>query len=134
MFLKKNLSIPKELAADILLRIEQFEAQKEFLNNTITLDSLAKKIKTNSNYLSRTINFHKGKNFSTYLSDLRIHHTIERLKKDKVFRKYTIKAIAFEVGFKNSKSFTNAFYKQTKLYPSYFIKELQKRKIAEVDS
>ncbi|NAS29435.1 helix-turn-helix domain-containing protein [Flavobacteriaceae bacterium R38] len=131
---KKELTIPEDIVSNILKKIIVFEEQKEFLDSSITLESLAKKIKTNSNYLSRTINYHKNKNFSTYLSDLRINYTLDLLKKEPKFRNYTIKAIAFEVGFKNSKSFTNAFYKETKLYPSYFIKELQKREFTGVDS
>ena len=132
--IKKGLTIPENIVFKILEKIIEFENQKEYIDNKITLDSLAKKLKTNSNYLSRTINHHKGKNFSTYLTDLRINHTIELLKKEPKYRNYTIKAIAFEVGFKNSKSFTNAFYKHTKLYPSYFIKELQKREKYKVNS
>ena len=35
-------------------------------------------------------------------------------------------AIAQEVGFNNSESFSKAFYKKTGIYPSYFIKQLEK--------
>ncbi|NAS32830.1 helix-turn-helix domain-containing protein [Flavobacteriaceae bacterium R38] len=126
--LKKELQIPDNIIAEILKKIENFEKEKQFLDNSITLNSLAKKLRTNSAYLSKIINHYKNKNFSTYLSDLRIGYTIQALKEQPKLREYTIKAIAFEVGFKNSESFTTAFYKQTKIYPSYFIKELQKRK------
>ena len=91
------------------MKIDAFETQKGFTDSKITLNNLSKKLKTNSNYLSRTINFHKGKNFSTYLSDLRINHAINILKEQPKFREYTIKAIAYEVGFKRVETFTIAF-------------------------
>ena len=124
----KTLNVPEAIAKDILAKIRVFEDEKLFLKNTITLQSLAKSFGTNNNYLSRVVNFYMNKNFSTYLSDLRIHYVITALKDDPRLRKYTIKAIAFEVGFKNSESFTKAFYKRTKIYPSYFLKQLKKEK------
>jgi len=123
---QKSLNVPNTIAKDILEKIQTFEDNKLFLKNTISLQGLAKSFGTNNNYLSRVINFYKNKNFSTYLSDLRIHYTIKVLKEDTKLRKYTIKAIAHEVGFKNSESFTKAFYKRTKIYPSFYIKQLKK--------
>jgi len=112
---------------DIVLRtLDDFETKKGFLDNKITLHNLSKSFSTNSNYLSKIINFYKGKNFSSYISDLRIDYCVEKLKTDKIFIKYSIKAIAFDTGFNNSESFSKAFYKKTGIYPSFFIKELEK--------
>ena len=58
---------------------------------------------------------------------MRINHTLDILQSDATIQKYTIKAIANEVGFKNAESFSNAFYKKTGLKPSYYIKELNKK-------
>ncbi|NAS29439.1 helix-turn-helix domain-containing protein [Flavobacteriaceae bacterium R38] len=124
---KQELSVPENIINDILEKIAVFEAKNGFLDNTLTLISLSKKFKTNSNYLSRIINYHKGKNFSKYLSDLRIAYAVKVLKEQPKLREYTIKAIAFEVGFNNVDTFTIAFYKQTKIYPSYYIKQLKKQ-------
>ena len=124
----KQLTIPQEIIEEILKKIKHFEEKKGFLDNTITLNKLSKKLGTNSNYLSRTINFHKNKNFSTYLSHLRIDHAVHILKEEPKFREYTIKAIAHEVGFNSVETFTTAFHKHTKIYPSYFIKQLKKEK------
>jgi len=49
------------------------------------------------------------------------------LKQDSRFRKFTIKAIANEIGFNTDQAFSKAFYKRTGIYPSYFIKELDKQ-------
>ncbi len=131
--IKKELNISNTVVLEVLKKMENFEKENQFLSNKITLNSLAKKLGTNSAYLSRIINFHKNQSFSAYLTSHRINYAIEALKKQRKLRGYTVKAIAFEVGFKNSESFTTAFYKETKLYPSYFIKELQKREKASPD-
>ncbi|WP_416370339.1 helix-turn-helix domain-containing protein [Tenacibaculum ovolyticum] len=81
---------------------------------------------TNTNYLSKVINQHKNTTFSNYINRLRIDYIVEKLKTDSLLRKYTIKTIANEAGFKNTESFSKAFYKFTEIKPSYFIKELEK--------
>jgi len=124
---KKELTgISEKIIISVLKALEEFENNKVFLDNEITLNGLSKLYSTNSNYLSKIINTHKEKNFSTYISDLRIDYCIEKLKKDTTFRKFSIKAIAYEIGFNNSESFSKAFFKKTGIYPSYFIKELEK--------
>lgn len=124
---KELIGISKEIVKHVLTALEEFEKNNTFLDNEITLNSLSKLYTTNSNYLSKIINTHKEKNFSTYISDLRIEYCIEQLKNDTTFRKYSIKAIAFEVGFNNTESFSKAFFKKTKIHPSYFIKELERK-------
>ena len=64
-------------------------------------------------------------NFSSYISNLRIEYCLKKLKSDFKFRKYSITAIAFEIGFNNVESFSKAFYKTTNMHPSTFIKELK---------
>ncbi len=121
----KNLEIPIEIAEEILLKLNFFEKKQEFLDATINQVELSKKLNTNSSYLSKTINYYKGINFSQYLNDIRIEYAINRLKSDKKFRKFTIKAIANETGFNNAQSFSNAFMAKTGLKPSYFIKKIE---------
>lgn len=118
----KVLEVPKEKAAEILKKLSEFEKCKGYLEPSINQIDFAKKLGTNSSYLSKTINQHKNKNFSQYLNDLRIEHTISRLSEDKKFRNYSIKAIAEEVGFSSSEAFSKAFFKKTGHQPSYFIK------------
>lgn len=123
---EKEIDIQREVIHDIIKKLESFESNNIFLKNDITLQSLATKFGTNTNYLSKIVNHYKGKNFSKYLSELRIDYIIEELKVNKRLRDYTIKAIAVEAGFNNSESFTKAFHEKTKLYPSYFVKNLKK--------
>jgi AraC-like DNA-binding protein len=122
----KNLS--KEIVESILKALDQFEENKDYLDAEMTIQSLAKNINSNANYLSKVVNYFKQRSFTNYINSLRIDYAINRLKKDKVFRNYTIDAIANDSGFKKPDSFSRAFYKETGMKPSFFIKELKKTK------
>jgi len=126
----KNNAKTKDTITKVLENLDLFEEKEGFLKPNITVTVLAKKVNTNPKYLSKIINFYKQKSTTNYINDLRIHYAIERIKKDTTFRKYSIKSIANEVGYANPQAFSNAFYKETGLKPSYFIKEvLKKQKI-----
>ncbi len=107
-------------------KLERFEQQRQFLLHDLSLQGLAKKFHTNSNYLSRIVNMKMEKNFSQYINDLRIKYSVKEVLSDSKFRKYTIKAIAQESGYTNAESFSRAFYKKNGIYPSYYIKNLDK--------
>ncbi len=123
---KNDLEVPESTIENILTGLSKFEDSEGFTKQT-TLGTLAKKLKTNPKYLSKVINNHYEKNFSSYLNELRIQYIITKLKSDSKFRNYTIKAIAEEAGFGNTESFSKAFYKNTGISPSYFLKQLHKR-------
>lgn len=120
--------ITDENVRKILEGLEKFEAKKLFLQKRCTLNYVAKKINTNSTYLSKTLQSHKGKKFVQYITDLRLDYALTQLKNDKKFRTYDIKSIASELGFNTSESFSKAFKKRTEIYPSFYIKNLNKLK------
>ncbi|KZS38229.1 hypothetical protein AWE51_19525 [Aquimarina aggregata] len=124
---KAKLTIPDEVVKEILNKLKIFENELGFTQQEISLTSLAKKFKTNSNYLSKIINTYKEKSFKHYINDLRINQSIVKLKTEPKFRNYTIKAIAQEMGFNTAEVFSKTFYNQNGIYPSYFIKELEKQ-------
>jgi AraC-like DNA-binding protein len=121
--------ISEHIITSVLNQLKTFEDEAQFLDKTITLANLSKRFNTNSSYLSKIINHYNEKNFNSYLTDLRVNYCIEQLQANKGLRNYTIKAIAEEVGFKNSESFAKAFFKTTGIYPSYFLKQIEKQKI-----
>lgn len=121
--------VSEDLAQTILKELKTFETKELFLNKGITLSSVAKKIKTNSKYLSEVINIHKKKNFAAYINELRIDYAINRLAKDKKFRSYKIPFIAEELGYNNEQAFTLAFKKRTGITLSTYLKEIEKTKI-----
>lgn len=120
--------VTDENVVQILKALETFEEKELYLRQDCTLGYVAKKVKTNTSYLSNVINTYKEKSFKSYLSELRINSALVKLKNDDKLRSYTIKAIAEEFGFKRSETFSRAFKAQTGMYPSYYIKSLQNQK------
>ncbi len=129
MYDSKFDDLPKEISKEIIFALGKFEKSQNFIKKHYTLPSLAKELNTNSSYLSKVVNATKNMNFSNYLNSLKIDYAIERLSNDKKFRSYTIKAISEECGFNTPQSFSVAFNKKTGLFPSYFIKQLNKEKL-----
>ena len=119
--------ISVDIIEDILKKLDLFETDNKFLSKNVSLNEVAKNFETNSTYLSKVINLKKDNNFSQYINDLRIDFAFKELEINKKFRRYTIKAIASESGFKSSESFSKAFYKKYGIYPSYFIKQLENK-------
>ncbi len=117
----------KETLDNLLNRLQQFEEKQGYLKQNLNTKDLAKSFGSNSSYLSKVVNTFKEKSFSNYINDLRVDFVIDKLKSDTVFRKYTVKAIAQEIGFNNSEAFAKAFYRKVGIYPCYFIKELSKQ-------
>jgi len=124
----ENNEISVKIIEEILYHLDLFEAENKFLSKEVSLNEMAKNFSTNSTYLSKVINLKKDKNFSQYINDLRIDYSIQLLESNPKFRKYTIKAIAGECGFKSAESFSKGFYKKHGIYPSYFLKQLGDKK------
>ena len=94
-----------------------------FMNNGITLGELAREINTNSNYLSQVINTYYGKNFASFINELRIKEARKLLTNDTA-RRLTIEGIAISVGFNNRTSFISAFKRYTGVTPTFYHKSV----------
>ena len=103
---------------------KRFFKEEAFLNPDFTLNSFAKELKTNRNYISQVINERYDVNFSTFINEQRIKKAIQLLS-DKKNHIYTIDSIANMVGFNSKSSFNTAFKKQTGITPSSFIKSIK---------
>ena len=124
----QDLNIDPEIVSSILNKLHVFESKKGFLKRTITITSLAKKLSTNTKYLSKIINTYKKKSFIQYINDLRIEYILHELKVNPILHHYTILSIAKEASFNSIGSFTVAFKKKTGITPSYYIKNLKRKK------
>lgn len=128
---KSTLTIDEEKIQKILAELDKFEQKKQFLDINCDLAFVAKKVKTNKAYLSKVIHSEKQQKFIQYITNLRINYALEKLKEDKLFRSYDIKSIAAELGFKSPDSFSRAFKNKTGIYPSYYIKNINKINASE---
>jgi len=115
----------EETMQKILNSLEVFETGTLFNNRNMSLSFLASHFNTNTRYLSRVINHHKHKDFSSYINELRINYIVEKLKNDPVWRQYKISTLAEETGFSSHGKFTPVFKSITGLSPSLFIKYLE---------
>ncbi|MGY3792340.1 helix-turn-helix domain-containing protein [Aquimarina sp. 433] len=123
-----DIGVPEEIIKSVLSGLEKMEKQEFYLKQNITVQSVSKSLGTNSKYLSKIINSQKNKTFIKYINDLRINYVVERLKKDKKLRQFSIQGLAEEIGFNKAESFSTAFKKNTGIQPSYFIKKLNANK------
>jgi AraC-like DNA-binding protein len=100
--------------------------EKPYLNPSLTVNELSKKLKTQPKYLSQAINTCLNQNFYDMVNSWRINELKERLK-DEQYKNYTLLYLSYEVGF-NSKSVFNAAFKKftgttPKLYKQQLIPE-----------
>ncbi|MDY0989276.1 helix-turn-helix domain-containing protein [Flavobacterium sp. CFBP9031] len=115
-----NLSIDEAKENKIVEKLLLLEEKLEYLNADFTLSYAAKKIKTNTTYLSYVVNKRFGKSFSEYSNELKINYVINQMITNHLYRKYSTQAIAESVGFKNAVSFAKSFRKRTGVSPAQF--------------
>lgn len=104
----RTSSIKKE---DILTEAQKglmriWLSNEEYCNSDLTIDSVAREIKTNRSYLSRYINETYNSNFSSWISSLRIRKAKQIMQSDTTL---TIEEIAYKVGFSSSSYFIQIF-------------------------
>lgn len=126
--IEKSTSVPSEIEQALLLKLNTFEAGKKYTNPDMSIALLAAKFDTNTKYLSEVINRQKGKNFNSYINELRINYIIEKLKTDSVYFNYKVSYLAEESGFSSHSSFATVFKSVTGISPTKFMDFLQKRK------
>ncbi|HLP63474.1 helix-turn-helix domain-containing protein [Flavobacterium sp.] len=114
-----------ELIEKLALGLKKLEQKETFLDPNFKLAFVAKKLNTNTAYLSQYFNQVMQKTFSEYTQELRIHYVLQKLVDAPYFRKYTLQAIAEEVGYKDANTLVRVFKKQTGLSPNYYIEQLK---------
>ncbi|WP_130734200.1 helix-turn-helix domain-containing protein [Flavobacterium sp. J27] len=122
---KNTVTIDSEKEEQIVTMLLALEKKEVFLNHDFTQPFVAKKIKTNTAYLSHVVNKRFGKTFSEYANDLKINYAIHQMKTNPIYRKYNTQAIAESVGFKSAVSFRKSFNKKTGLSPTQFLKQIE---------
>ncbi|MDY8135597.1 helix-turn-helix domain-containing protein [Aquimarina sp. 2201CG5-10] len=114
----------KEELEEILKNIETYLVEnKLYLNPEMNLKTFSKKINLPERTISRAINRIKKKNFTNYINTYRIEE-FKHLLTDKEYKKYSISAIADEVGFNSRASFYKNFKDIVGVSPSDYVKSL----------
>ena len=121
---KKDYKIEKKVEEDILRQLQKLEQTEAFLAHDFTLKLLAKKLKTNTSYLSYILNNSKKQTFKQYITKLRINYLLQKLQTNKQYQNYTIEYLANEIGYTNASAFTRAFKKEVGMTPSMYLKSI----------
>ena len=116
--------LKEEQAAEIIQSLTKLmEDRKLFLDENISLPSLAGLINVHPNYLSQVINERFQKNFYEFINSYRVEEFKNKVSDEKNTNK-TFFALALECGFNSKASFNSSFKKITGITPSQFVKSL----------
>lgn len=122
---RKEYNIDEALESKILDEFKNVTESLDFLKPEFSINYIAEKLDTNTTYISFVFNKHHDESFKQYCTKLKINYVVEKLKTDKNFRKYSIQAIAEEIGYTNASAFTRAFKKHIGITPSAFLKSIE---------
>ena len=128
---KKKLQIAEATEIKILEDLNEFEKGEKYTDKTMSLSVLAGMIGTNTKYLSYVLNSHKGKDFSTYINELRVRYIALKMEEDPTYKSYKISYLADESGFSSHSKFSAVFKTVTGFTPSTFLDFLTKQKAIE---
>jgi AraC-like DNA-binding protein len=120
--------LPAAYIEKITTGLDKLEKKQLFLKPDFKLAFVARKLNTNTAYLSQYFNQHKKLSFSDYAQELRIQYVLKELRDNLQFRQYTLQAIAEEIGYADARTFVRIFKKQTGLTPNYYLEELNREK------
>ncbi len=127
---RKSYSILLSMPIDNLMNDEQKKNLREkinyaikeeriYLDKNLNLQSFAKRINSNTKYLSKFINQEYDQNFSSFINKYRIEEA-KKMLKDSKNDIYTMETLAGMTGYGSKSSFNNAFKKITGLTPSEY--------------
>jgi len=102
--------------------VELMKEKKVYKNSDLNLSALAKMLHTHSNYLSQIINEKTGKNFYSYINNLRIDE-FKRLILLPENSSEKILPLAYDCGFNTKSSFNKYFKLSTGITPSEFVRQ-----------
>ncbi|WP_422106110.1 helix-turn-helix domain-containing protein [Winogradskyella sp.] len=117
--------VTEEKANTILSKLRAIESQHLFIDTDYSLNKVAKKIGSNSAYVSQVVNEYWDKSFVQYTNELRINYILLKLNEDEIYQKFTLLAIAESAGYKSLSSFNKHFKLITGVSPKQYLKHLK---------
>lgn len=111
----------------IVEKLKALEDQKFYLNNSLSLGSVASEVGVNHRYLSHTVHQKFDKDFASYINELRIQYIVAFLQENPKHLHYKISYLAEISGFSSHNRFSITFKKVLGISPSELIQELQEK-------
>lgn len=122
---KEPQVISENVKLILLEKLEKLELTNFYLDSNISIQALAKKLDSNSKYVSDTINTYKKKSFTSYINELRIEYIKQKLNNELIYRSYKIKYLAEESGFSSHSVFSSVFKSIEGISPAQYIQLLK---------
>jgi AraC-like DNA-binding protein len=122
--LEKNTELYAKLNNELKDKIEN---QQKFLDNDLSVFSLASELNTNTNYLSFIVNKEYSTSFVNFINSYRVEYAKDRLIADDS-KILTIETIGYESGFKSKSSFNAAFKRFVGMTPSEYQRKYEELK------
>lgn len=119
------LVLPEKIENEILEKLKEFEASRDFLNKDMSLAILIGQTKTNIKYLRKVLKKHKQTDYNNYITELRINYIVNKLKTNPEYLNYKISYLADESGFSSHSKFSADFKRVVNSSPSEFIESLR---------
>jgi AraC-like DNA-binding protein len=118
----KNSGLNDEMVDDFFPKLVLYmEESKPYLDENLSLATLAQQLDLTSNQLSQIINQKTSSNFFSFINGYRVEAVKERLK-NPAFAHYSILAIGFDCGFQSKSSFNKIFKQMVGKTPLEFQK------------
>ncbi|MEM1319657.1 MAG: AraC family transcriptional regulator [Bacteroidota bacterium] len=121
---------PKEQLSEELRAWKQqlltyMEEKKPYLDSTITLKELSRKLNTNSSILSKVINTGFEQNFNDFINAYRVKGVQQKFKEN-AHEQLTLMSIALDCGFNSKATFNRAFRKFSGVSPREYLAQITK--------
>lgn len=123
---KQKKEVEKEDYEYIYAQILQLMREEIYLDASLNLSLMAKRLNKQPYLISRVINDQFGKTFPELLLTYRIKKAQELLLSS-LNQTYTVEGIAYESGFSTLSAFYSAFKKETGMTPTQFRKQSESR-------
>lgn len=118
----KKTSLSEEIKENYKNKLLQYmENQKLYLDSSLCINDLAKKVSIPPHNLSQVINTCFNQNFFDFINSYRINES-KRLLSEQDSAKKTVLEILYETGFNSKSVFNTAFKKHTGMTPTQFRK------------
>ncbi len=121
---KQDETLSAEVMYNIQNHLKKWVSQKGYIQKNITINDLAKEIKTNRTYLSKYINTTYNCTFRSWVTQLRIEEAKEMLSDGS---STPLRIISDKLGFASVESFTHIFTRTEGQSPSRWREENKQR-------
>lgn len=116
-------TIPKKDVEILSKAFENYDRKKVYANNSFNKEFIRKDTGVNDHYITDYLRDIIGSSLTVYINTKRIDLAINKMLNESIYRKYTMHAMAEEVGFTNAITFKRVFKGKTGISPLDFIKQ-----------